>query len=231
MLVEGRSRFVIDSFHATTGSALLRKTILPACILAGLMVLAISAASQEKAEYSIDNAKSKLEITVYKAGLFKAFGHDHLIGAGQVSGRAEFDAENIEKSSVRLKIDAKSLSVLDPGESEKNRREIQATMTGPQVLDVAKFPEIAFSSSSVSVVKKTPNGWALIVAGTLQLHGVQKPVSLPLQFHVDGGRFVAQGGVFLQQTDYGITPVSVAGGSVKVKDKLRIDFTIVATKP
>jgi hypothetical protein len=28
----------------------------------------------------------------------------------------------------------------------------------------------------------------------------------------------------------GITPVSVAGGSVKVKDKLRIGFTIVAAK-
>ena len=31
----------------------------------------------------------------------------------------------------------------------------------------------------------------------------------------------------LKQTDYGITPISVAGGAVKVKDELNIDFDIV----
>jgi hypothetical protein len=32
------------------------------------------------------------------------------------------------------------------------------------------------------------------------------------------------------QTDYGITPVKAGGGTVKVKDELKITFTIVATK-
>jgi len=30
------------------------------------------------------------------------------------------------------------------------------------------------------------------------------------------------------QSDYGITPVKVGGGAVKVKDKLKITLTIVA---
>jgi hypothetical protein len=47
---------------------------------------------------------------------------------------------------------------------------------------------------------------------------------------VEGDQLVATGEVLLLQTEYGITPVSVAGGSVKVKDKLRIGFTIVAIK-
>jgi hypothetical protein len=34
----------------------------------------------------------------------------------------------------------------------------------------------------------------------------------------------------LRQTDYGIAPISVAGGTVKVKDELKIDFDIV-TRP
>jgi polyisoprenoid-binding protein YceI len=200
------------------------------CILAGLALYAFATAAQEKTVYSIDHAKSKLEINVYKAGLFKAFGHDHLINAGEISGRVEFDAQKIENSSVSVKVVAKSLSVIDLGESDKNRSEIQETMRGPQVLDVAKFPEITFSSTSVSVVKKTPEGWELTVAGKLNLHGAEKAVSLPLQFHVEGDRLIATGEVFLLQTEYGITPVSVAGGSVKVKDRLRIGFTIVAIK-
>ncbi len=201
-----------------------------AFILAGLALSAFATAAQEKAAYSIDHAKSKLEINVYKAGLFKAFGHDHLISAGEVSGRVEFDAQKVENSSVSMKVVANSLSVIDPGESEKNRNEIQTTMMGPQVLDVAQFSEIIFSSTSVSVVKKTPEGWELMVAGKLNLHGVEKAVSLPLQFHVEGDHLVAAGEFFLLQTEYGITPVSVAGGSVKVKDKLRIGFTIVAIR-
>jgi hypothetical protein len=30
----------------------------------------------------------------------------------------------------------------------------------------------------------------------------------------------------LRQKDFGITPVSVAGGSIKVKDDVRVDFEI-----
>ena len=201
-----------------------------ACILAGLALSAFATAAQEKAAYSIDHAKSKLEINVYKAGLFKAFGHDHLVSASEISGRVDFDARKIENSSVSMKVVANSLSVIDPGESEKNRSEIQTTMKSSQVLDVAKFPEITFLSTSVSVAKTTPEGWELTVAGKLNLHGVEIAVSLPLQFHVEGDQLVAAGEVFLLQTEYRITPVSVAGGSVKVKDKLRIGFTIVAIK-
>jgi polyisoprenoid-binding protein YceI len=201
-----------------------------ACTLVVLMQSAFVTAAQDKTEYSIDDAKSKLEINVYKEGLFKAFGHDHLIAAREVSGSVQFDAQRVENSSVRLKFGAKSLTAVDPGESEKDRRDVQATMTGEKVLNIAKFPEIVFSSAGVSAVKKTADGWDLTVSGKLDLHGVEKPVSVPLHLHVEGSQLAAQGEVSLLQTEYGITPVNIAGGSVKVKDKLRISFAIVATK-
>jgi polyisoprenoid-binding protein YceI len=36
------------------------------------------------------------------------------------------------------------------------------------------------------------------------------------------------GSTKLKQTDFGITPVSVGGGTVKVKDELKLDFQILA---
>ncbi len=125
---------------------------------------------------------------------------------------------------------AKSLTVVDPGESEKDRRDVQTTMEGEKVLDVAKFPEIIFSSSSVSAAKKTPAGWELTLSGKLKLHGVEKAVTFPLHVHAEGNELRGQGEVSILQTDYGITPVKVGGGSVKVKDKLKITFTVVAHK-
>ena len=40
--------------------------------------------------------------------------------------------------------------------------------------------------------------------------------------------FRAQGAFSLKQSDYGIKPVSVAGGTIKVKDELRFTLDIVA---
>jgi polyisoprenoid-binding protein YceI len=208
-------------------SASIRRHIVCSLTLA---LAASATAAQEKGAYAIDNTKSKLQIDVSKEGAFKMFGHDHLIVAKGISGQVQFDPQKLEDSTVHLKISAKSLTAVDPGESEKDRTDVQATMTGEKVLDVAKFPEIVFTSARVSAVKRTADGWELTLAGKLNLHGVEKPVSFPLRVHAAAGELRAQGEVSVLQTDHGITPIKVGGGSVKVKDKLKITFTIVATK-
>jgi hypothetical protein len=42
------------------------------------------------------------------------------------------------------------------------------------------------------------------------------------------GRY--RGTVVLKQRDFGITPISIAGGTVKVKDELKVEFDIVTQK-
>src|ERR1700756_2209463 len=147
---------------------------LPAVLLFPLIPL--SAFAQASTPYSIDPQQSKMEIHVGKEGAFKAFGHDHLIAAKQVSGEVQFDSQKIDQSSVRLQVPTKSITVIDPGESEKDRKEVQATMEGEKVLDVAKFPEITFTSTGISAAKKTSDGWELTLSGKLHLHGVEKPI-------------------------------------------------------
>ena len=193
------------------------------------LLLAVFTTAQDKTAYAIDAAQSKLEIHVYKEGVFKAFGHDHLIAAKGISGEARFDPQKIADSSVRLKISTKSLTAVDPGESEKDRQDVQSTMQGEKVLDTAKFSAITFASSGISAVKKAGDGWDLTLSGKLSLHGVEKPVILPLHVRADSGQLRAQGELSLLQTDYGITPVKAGGGAVKVKDKLKITFSIAAS--
>lgn len=197
---------------------------------AGLLFSAGLSASQEKSAYSVESAPSKLEVHVYKEGMFKAFGHDHLIEVKGISGQVQFDAQQIDTSTVRLQIPTKSLTVVDPGESEKDRHDVQSTMEGDKVLDVAKFPEISFASSAISGAKKTAEGWELTLSGKLTLHGVEKTVSFPLHVRTEDAQLRGDGEISVLQTDYGITPVKVGGGAVKVKDKLKITFTIVAHK-
>lgn len=195
--------------------------------LAAVLVFTASGALAQKT-FSFDAAGSTLEINVYKEGFFKAFAHDHLVTAKDFSGTVQFDSENLDRSSVTFRVAANSLTVLDPGESEKDRVQVQSTMAGESVLDVARYPDIVFRSTSVKETQKQGDAWRVLLEGTLQLHGKEKSVTVPLTLRVSVGELSAQGQVFLLQTDYGIAPVRIAGGTVKVKDRLRIRFEIHA---
>jgi len=171
-----------------------------------------------------------LQISVYKEGLLKAFGHDHLISADMLSGRVLFNAEMLEDSSVDLTVEEASLRVIEPGVSESDRQQIQSTMAGKAVLDEQSFPAIRFTSTRVMREKKTSDGWDLTLEGSLTLHGVPKSISLPLHLSEEDGELRAYGEVSILQTDFGISPIKVGGGAVKVKNRIRIRFDVVADK-
>jgi polyisoprenoid-binding protein YceI len=95
-------------------------------------------------------------------------------------------------------------------------------MLGPQVLDADRFPEIRFQSTEIE--RRGPEQW--IVRGKLTLHGKERPVSFEVVLKDDHYR----GSVPLKQTDFGMKPVTVAGGTVKVKDEVKIEFEIALMK-
>jgi polyisoprenoid-binding protein YceI len=62
------------------------------------------------------------------------------------------------------------------------------------------------------------------VTGDLKLHGVTRPLTVTIVFAQ--GRYSSS--VKLKQTDFGIEPVKIAGGTVRVKDEIELTFEIVA---
>jgi polyisoprenoid-binding protein YceI len=172
--------------------------------------LAWTATAQQRA---IDTAKSVMTVRVYKAGVLSAFGHDHEIAAPVAGGRVDSTAHTVE-----LHADASALRVRDPKASEKDRDEIQKTMLGADVLDAGRYPEIAFRSTAVEAIG--PGAWK--VRGTLTLHGQTQPVTAEVR--ETAGRY--EGNSLLKLADFGIKPVRIAGGAVRVKDEVRIEFDI-----
>jgi len=92
-------------------------------------------------------------------------------------------------------------------------------MLGPEVLDSDKFTEIRFRSTSLE--KSNSANWVL--NGDLTLHGQTQAVKVEVQRHT--GHYT--GSAVLSQKDFGITPISIAGGSIKVKDQVRVEFDII----
>ena len=188
-----------------------RRRILPLALLllgAGSIVAAPT-------RREMDEARSTLTVRVSKAGLFSAFGHNHVIRAPLAQGSFE---ESVGLPSVELEVDARQLQVLDPDLSAKDRSEVQQTMLGPSVLDSEKFSTIRFRSLTV---EETGAGkWR--VHGDLTLRGRSRAVLV----EVTGGAGHYRGSATVKQSDFGIQPVSAAGGTIKVKDEVRVEFEI-----
>ena len=187
--------------------------------LARLALMIFLAASLRAADApagtAIDPQKSSITVRVFKAGVFSAFGHEHEISAPIQQGSF---TEN--PASVELIADTRGMRVMDKGISEKDRADIQQTMLGPKVLDSEKFPTIRFRSTRVELLGE--GKWSLL--GDLTIHGETHPVKV----HVEGENGHYRGTAELKQKDFGITPVTVGGGAVKVKNELHIEFEIVA---
>jgi polyisoprenoid-binding protein YceI len=174
-------------------------------------VLWPAAAKAERRE--IDAAKSTITVRVYKAGVFSALGHDHEIAAPVASGTVDAAAHQVE-----LHVNANALRVRDAKASDKDREEIQRTMLGPEVLDAQRHSTIVFRSTGAEPTG--PASWKL--KGNLTLHGQTRPVEVEVR--ESGGNYL--GASRFKQSDFGITPVKVAGGTIKVKDEVRIEFEI-----
>jgi hypothetical protein len=161
---------------------------------------------------------STITIHVFKSGLFSGFAHNHIVVAP--IAKTVLDPQHMVAEIV---VHTKEMKVTDPGDSDSTRLEIQTTMLGPKVLDAGKFPEIRFKSSRIE--QTSPQQYRVV--GNLDLHGVSKEIS----FDVSGGPGRYQGSAKLKQTDFGIEPVSMGGGTVKVKDVLDIEFDVYGEQP
>ena len=167
---------------------------------------------------AIDVNKSSLKIRVFKSGAFSAFAHDHEIQAPIDEGKIDSSAS----PSVQLRVDSRKMRVLDPEIAADKRADIQHTMQGAAVLDVEKFPEISYQSTTVT--KSGDAHWE--VRGNLTLRGKKQPVVVEVS--LESGHY--RGFASIKQSDLGIEPIRIAGGTVKVKDELKIEFDVVPVR-
>ncbi|MBI1875228.1 MAG: YceI family protein [Acidobacteria bacterium] len=176
---------------------------------------------------AIDPSSSQITIQVGRSGVFGFAGHDHEVVGPIGSGEIALDSSNLARSSVTLTIATRSLKVTGKGEPKKDVPAVQDAMER-DVLDVARHPTIRFESRQVKVTSPSESTPALAITGDLTLGGVTRPITVPAQVRLDGRSLTATGTVSIKQTEFGIKPVSAVGGTVKVRDELRITFRISA---
>ena len=198
--------------------------------LVAVVMLGTSVAGQTREEFRAVPGTS-VTVQVGKGGLFSFAGHDHEVVAPAREGQIALDRADLSRSSVRLVFEAAALKVTGKGEPAEDVPEVQRVMVSDRVLDVARHPTITFESRSVARSSGSAADAVLRIEGDLTLHGVtRRVIAQGVRLRLNGDRLTAEGKVAIKQSDFGIQPVTAAGGTVRVKDEVTVVFTVVAAK-
>jgi polyisoprenoid-binding protein YceI len=198
-------------------------------IAAWLLAQAAASAGGGRTVMTVEAADSQVLIQVGKAGVFGFAGHAHEVAATDVHGEVVFDPADLSRASVSLEFAAAALRVTGRNEPPADVSEVQRVMLSDKVLDVERFPKILYRSRRVSVAARTATTADVVIEGDLTLHGATRPMTVRASATVDaGGRLTARGSCSLRQSDFGMVPVTAAGGTVRVRDELDIQFVLRA---
>jgi polyisoprenoid-binding protein YceI len=178
--------------------------------------------------FVLDPGKSRFVVRASATGLLSAFGHNPVVAIRNFQGEACFREQAPEQSSLRMVIDPSSLTITGDV-SDKDRYEMERAMR-EDVLETDRYPEIRFESSSTGATQLAPGFFRMRIGGTLTLHGVTRDLEISCNVTVAEDSLRANGDFTIRQTDYQIRLVSVAGGTLKLKDELKFSFDLVGRR-
>jgi len=192
------------------------------CLLFTSVILVFAAGVGTSADsYTIDPVHSRVSFKIRHlvartGGEFTSF-----------SGTITQDFNDLDRSSVELHIEAKSIDTRDKDRDDHLR--------SAEFFDVEKYPEITFISTKIT---KVDNG-TYAVAGNLTMHGVSRQVTLTVDYLGEaedpwgGTRAGYELSTTVDRKDYGISWNKVLdnGGLILGDDvEISIDLEVVKVK-
>ena len=182
----------------------------------------------------VDPERTVVTVIVRRAGPLAKLGHDHVITSADEAGSVWLGSTPADSSfELTLPVDrfdvdlpaARAAAGVEfaapvPDDARTGTRH---NMLRAEVLDGEHFPTITLRSSAASGVWPQP-----VVRVAVTLKGVEREQEIPVVVERDAEGLTVRGELRLNQTDFGITPFSVAGGGIRVADTLEIRFEIAA---
>jgi polyisoprenoid-binding protein YceI len=168
-------------------------------------------------------------VRAFAGGVLFFKGHDHFIKVGDFSGEAELTPTALNPASLQMTVRADSLEetrdVFTPEQKQIINKEIREL-----VLETAKYPEITFKSTDVTGRLVSASHYEAKIGGDLTLHGVTHRIVIPAQISLEGRNLRARGEFTIDRGDYDVKATSALHGTIRVRDKLKFMFDIVANQ-
>ncbi len=201
-----------------------------AAALAFMLAAGASAGqSPTPAVYRLDAARSTFVVRAFAGGALWFKGHDHLIAARDFTGEARLTPGAVSPASLTLTVRAASLAETREVFDEQQKKIIDGELRGG-VLEPDKYPEITFRSTEVTVEPAGGDLFRLKLGGDLTLRGVTRHVTIPVEVTLRGDEMRARGEFNLKRSDFKVPVTSAFHGAVRVRDRLKISFDIIARR-
>ncbi len=186
------------------------------------------------ARYTVISGESEVRALVFRDGPMARFGHNHVIRSQGLRGDVYLGTTG-EEPHLRLVLPAESFAVDDAAARAEEGAEFpgvvpddaiagtRRNMLGDGVLDAGNFPEIRLTSRRVT--GKAPD-YQVTVA--VEVKGRTHDVVVPVHVEQAPGQLRATGQLTVTHADLGLTPFSVMGGLLSVRNEITLRFRIVA---
>jgi polyisoprenoid-binding protein YceI len=179
-------------------------------------------------KFQIDKAVSRFTVQAFATGLLSSFGHSPTIAIRDYDAEIQCIPDTYDKAYVRVTVQTSEMEILD--EMKRDDRARMEQEMYDKVLDVRHFPTALFESNQITIQKLAPNALKADVHGELSFHGATQPLPLQVNVAVIGTTLRISGSFALRQSDYGIRPVSVAAGALRLKDDLKFAFDLLVRR-
>ncbi len=179
-----------------------------------------------KPVYRVDPGESIVVIEVRRAGKFANLGHDHVVASRDVRGwiAPEEGRADLYVPLEALTVDEPELRQESGFETQPSETDVAGTRANmrDKVLEVDKFPYALVHAS----VKDGDRSLRV----SITLHGATRSFEVPAKVDADARRVGASGRLSFDQSAFGITPYSVLGGAVAVRDRIDLRFDVRARR-
>jgi polyisoprenoid-binding protein YceI len=176
--------------------------------------------------YRLDAARSKFIVRAFAGGALWFKGHDHFVAAREFTGEARLTPGRVSPATLTLSVRAASLAETRDVFTEPQKKIIDGELRDI-VLEPDKYPEITFKSTDVSAEVRG-GVFKVKLTGDLSLHGVTRRVSIPAEVRLEGQALRARGEFEIRRSDFNVKATSAFHGTVRIRDRLKVIFDIVA---
>jgi len=185
-------------------------------------------ARQASVVYRLDSSRSKFMIRAFAGGLLWFKGHDHFVQARDFAGEARLTPGSVSPASLNLSVRAASLAETREVFNAQQKRIIDGELRDI-VLEPDKYPDITFKSTDVSVDARG-GLFRVKLGGDLTLRGVTRRVVIPAEVTLEGDALRARGEFNVKRSDFKVPATSAFHGTVRIRDRLKVSFDIVARR-
>lgn len=188
-------------------------------------------AGMEPGTYALDPARSEIAVLVRRGGSLARLGHDHVVSHPALQGRFSVPADG-GRAIGEITVVLSELVVDDPALRARYALDTQPTPAAiegtranmlQRVLEVDRFP---LARLRLSADPRAP----AVLDVDIELHGVTRRQRVAVDWQAAQGELRARGRLVLLQTDFGMQPLTVLGGALRVEDRLEMDFDLRARR-